>query len=327
MSFLKEMVASFVRHLVAFLVLYGTASTGRFSRYPKYGIDLLRNASNLNEQYVIRMAMSASMATTDEQYYYGTETTAGFDLFTNWVNLDRGGINVGGRNYTFAVDYVEDYSNKSDVEKIYKSIVSKYDIFRSPSSSGLTQAAVDITDPAGKLILSSASRTSIFAGRSAAFTVSPSNIAYLDSSMGAFSANGAKSVAVLKDSGYAGCGDTLEDSATIAKKHNLTLHGFYLLDVTSSNYSALVREVALDLMANNVETVVGCSYSELCYAVSLSLRIMPSFAILINYFAAVGYQLQRDQLQPEGCLARELHRYTRVYRKRRRSEYSNYLLL
>jgi hypothetical protein len=225
------------------------------------------------------MAMSATMTSTYKYYTYGTETTDGFDLFTNWVNLDRGGISLGGRNYSFAVDYFEDYSNKSDVTNVYKSIVSKYDIFHSPTSSALSQAAVDITDPAGKLIISSASTTSIFAGKTAALTIMASNNGYLDSSMGAFSANGARSVAVLKDSGYGGCGDTPEDSVTIAKKHNLTLHGYYLLDVTSSNYSALVREIALDLMANNVETVVGCSYMELCYAVSASLRIIYSIFI------------------------------------------------
>jgi ABC-type branched-subunit amino acid transport system substrate-binding protein len=215
------------------------------------------------------------MSSSDLYFYYGKEMTSGFDLFTNWVNLARGGINLWGRNYSFAVDYVEDYSNKSDVSKVYSSMVSKYDIFHSPYSSGLTRPAAEITDPAGKLLISSASTTSIFAGRQAAFTIATSNNGYLDSSMGAFSANGAKSVAVLKDSGYGGCGDTPEDSAIIAKKYNLTLHGFYLLDVSSSNYSAIVREVALDLMAHNVETIVGCSYSELCYAVSSFPRPNP----------------------------------------------------
>jgi ABC-type branched-subunit amino acid transport system substrate-binding protein len=262
------MIAEAILRSILAIVFYDTANAGRFTRYPKYGIDLLRNVSNPDEQYVIGMATSASMAYTDEYFYFGRETTSGFDLFTNWVNLDRGGINLWGRNYSLAVDYVEDYSNQSDVSKVYSSMVSKYDIFHSPCTSGLSRPAVDVTDPAGKLIISAASTTSIFANRTAAFPVAPSNNGYLDSSMGAFSANGAKSVAVLKDSDYGGCGDTPEDSAIIANKYNLTLHRFYLLDSSSSNYSGVVREIALDLMAHNVETVVGCSYSKLCYAVS-----------------------------------------------------------
>jgi hypothetical protein len=256
-----------LRSILGFLVLCDSVAL-KFSQYPKYGLDLLRNESNPEEQYVIRMALSASMLFSDIYFYYGKETTSGFDLFTNWVNLARGGIDLDGRNYTFAIEYVQDYSNESDVKMVYKSLVSKYDIFYSPVTSGLTRPAVEITDPAGKLILSSASTTSIFVNRTAAFTLAPSNNGYLESSMGAFSANGAKSVAVLKDVGYGGCGDTPEDSVNIAKKYNLTLHGFYMLDATSANYSALVREVVSDLMANKVETIVGCSYSELCYAVS-----------------------------------------------------------
>jgi hypothetical protein len=250
------------------------------SRYPKYGLDLLRNESNPEEQYVIRMATSASMASDDLYFYYGREMTSGFDFFTNWVNLGRRGISLWDRNYSFAIEYVQDYSNKSDVTKVYRSMVSKYDIFHSPHSSGLTQPAVEITDPAGKLIFSSASTTSIFVNRTAAFSMMASNNGYLESSMGAFSANGAKSVAVLKDTDYGGCGDTPEDSVNIAKKYNLTLHGFYMLDVTSANYSGLVREVVSDLMANKVETIVGCSYSKLCYAVrsSSTAEFMSNFS-------------------------------------------------
>jgi ABC-type branched-subunit amino acid transport system substrate-binding protein len=256
--------------ILAALSLCNTVD-GRFTKYPKYSLDLLRNKSRPEEQYVIRMAAAASMSSTDLYFHYGKEMTSGYDLFTNWVNLGRGGIDLWGQKYTVVFDYIEDFSNKSSVNSIFKSMLSEYDIFHAPYSSSLTRPAVDITDPAGKLMIASAaSTTSIFVGRRAAFATISSNNEYLESSMGAFKVNGATTVAVIKDIGYGGCGDTYEDSVNTAKKHNLTLHGYFLLDSTSSNYSGLVLEVAIDLKANNIETVVGCSYTKLCADVSRS---------------------------------------------------------
>lgn len=250
---------------------HSVQSAVRYDKYPKYGLDIQRNASNAQEQYVIRMGASASMASSDEYYYYGREMTSGWDLFTNWVNLERGGIRLWGRNYTVAFDYVEDYSNKTDVTKVYQSMLSEYDIFHAPYSSGLTQRAVDVTDPAGKLMIAAgATNTAIFAGRDSAFTLIASNIQYLESSMGVFRANGAKTVAVMKDTDYAGCGDTYQDSVDMAAKYNLTLYGYYLLDSSSSNYSAQVLEIALDLQANQIDTVIGCTYLKLCFEVCMS---------------------------------------------------------
>jgi hypothetical protein len=262
------MTAAHICSILAVLALYH-AVEGRFTKYPKYSLDLLRNKSKPEEQYVIRMAAAASMSPSDLYFHYGKEMTSGYDLFTNWVNLVRGGIHLWERNYTVVFDYIEDFSDKSSVTSIFNSMLSEYDIFHAPYSSSLTRPAVDITDPAERLMIASAaSTTSIFVGRRASFATISSNNEYLDSSMGAFRANGARTVAVLKDIGYGGCGDTYEDSVNTAYKHDLTLHGYFLLDSTSSNYSGLVLEVAMDLKANNIETVVGCSYTKLCYDVS-----------------------------------------------------------
>lgn len=269
-------------HMIITSVLVGaflcrSAQSVRFDKYPKYGLDIQRNASDPEEQYVIRMGSSASMASTDDYFHYGKEMTSGWDLFTNWVNLERGGIRLWGRNYSVAFDYVEDYSNKTDVTKVYESMLSEYSIFHAPYSSSLTMRAADVTDPAGMLMIAAAaSTTAVFAGRTATFATISSNNQYLESSMGAFHANGAKTVAVMKDIGYGGCGDTYQDSVDTATKYNLTLHGYYLLDSASSNYSAQVLEVALDLQAHNIETVVGCSYTKLCYDVSFVCKVFLS---------------------------------------------------
>jgi ABC-type branched-subunit amino acid transport system substrate-binding protein len=194
-------------------------------------------------------------------------------MFAKWVNLDRGGVNLHDKKYPVAIKIVEDYSNKSAINSVYNELLPDFDFFFAPTSSGFTNVAADVTDPAGKLMVTSAaSATYVFKDRNSTFGAVPPSIQYLESSMGAFSSLGAKSVAVLKEDSYSGC-DSYEDSFVTATKYNMSLFGYYPLNPASPSFSADFIELAQKFKDGGLETIIGCTYGILCYEVLSCRRI------------------------------------------------------
>jgi hypothetical protein len=102
--------------------------------------------------------------------------------------------------------------------------------------------------------------------RATSFSLLPPNIEYLDSSFGAFASKSANRTVVIKDADYVACNEA--DSIATSNKYNLNLYKFILVDPRSPNYAEIIRNVVKDLKDNNVDTVLGCTYSNLCYEVS-----------------------------------------------------------
>jgi hypothetical protein len=193
----------------------------------------------------------------------------GWDMFAQWLNVERGGIQLNHSSYYVVFDFIEDYSNNSMVTKAYKSLLKDVNFFFAPYSTRLTRNAVDVTDPAGRFLLATeASNTAMFKNSRSSFTTLPPNLEYLDSSLAALAAYGSKTVAVLKDIDFGGCG-TAQDSNTTALKYGLELYKHYDLDPSSPYYSSTVSGILAELKEHGVETVMGCTYLGLCYEVKL----------------------------------------------------------
>jgi ABC-type branched-subunit amino acid transport system substrate-binding protein len=192
----------------------------------------------------------------------------GWDFFTQWLNAERGGIVLNRSSYSIMFDFIEDYSNQTLVTEVYKSLLPDFELFFAPYSSGLTRSAADVTDPAGKFLLATgAANTAVTQNRRSTFTTLPPNLEYLDSSFAALAAYGSKNVAVIRDEGYAACG-AAQDSNSSAIKAGLELYKHYDVDPSNPNYSSSISDIIAELKANGVETVMGCSYSTLCYEVN-----------------------------------------------------------
>jgi hypothetical protein len=237
------------------------------TRHRRYKIDLLRNESNEEETRVIRVATSASLYYKSIYAMYGRDMVRSWDMFAEWLNKERGGIKYNGSNYSIVFNFIEDYSDNSLVTKVYKSLLEDFDLYFCPYSSSLAWNAVDVTDPAGRFLLAtSASGTAVFKNRRSSFTTLPSNVAFLDSGFAAFTAYGSKTTAVIKDMGYGGCG-TAQNSNDAAIKAGITLYKHYDVDPASPSYASIVSDIIAELKAQEVETVMGCTYLGLCYEV------------------------------------------------------------
>jgi ABC-type branched-subunit amino acid transport system substrate-binding protein len=231
---------------------------------PRYHLDILRNKNSTN---VISVAASASFYFEGAHSHFSRDMARGWDFFANWLNTERGGIYFNGSNYSITFDFVEDYSSKDFVSKVFTSIVDDYDFFFAPYSSSLANVAADVTDPKGKfMIATAASNTAFFKNRASTFATLPPSMKYLDASFKALSSAGAKVVAVIKDTDYGACGSA---SASIesAKNNNMTLFKHYDVVPSSPTYADDVARIIADLKNSSVETLVGCTYLPLCYHV------------------------------------------------------------
>jgi ABC-type branched-subunit amino acid transport system substrate-binding protein len=193
----------------------------------------------------------------------------GWDFFAHWLNTERGGLYFNGSNYTIMFDFIEDYSKREFVTKVYTSIVNDYDFFFAPYTSTLANAAADVTDPKGKfMIATSASNTLFFKDRASTFAALPPSLKYLDASFKALSSMGAKVVAVIRDTDYGACGSASASNVS-ATKNGMTLYRHYDVNPSSPSYAEDINRIIADLKNKSVETLVGCTYVPLCYHVSV----------------------------------------------------------
>jgi hypothetical protein len=88
----------------------------------------------------------------------------GLDFFTQWLNTVRGGVKLNRISYSIVFNFIEDYSNITLIAEVYKLLLPEVDLFVGPYSSGLTRSAANVTDPAGKFLLSTGA-TNTSAGR------------------------------------------------------------------------------------------------------------------------------------------------------------------
>jgi hypothetical protein len=222
---------------------------------------------NVSQTGAIRVAASASLDSEDAFMQYSHDMVRAWDFFTDWLNAKRGGVILNGSSYTIAFHFIEDYSNKTVVTEVYKSLLPSFDLFYGPYSASLSKSAADVTDPAGKFLLAAGTNTAVFKDRRSTFTTLPPNLAYLENSFAALAAYGAKTTAVIKDTDFAGCG-TPEESNSSAINAGLMLYKHFYVDPLSSNYSSSISSIIAELKKQKIETVMGCTYLGLCYEVT-----------------------------------------------------------
>jgi hypothetical protein len=215
----------------------------------------------------ILIGSTMSTLPTDKHGDAGRDTIEAWDLFMNWVNRERGGVFINGTQYSMAIRYIEDYSDKNYVRSAYEKMINEPDIdfFFSPLSTPLTWISVPITEDVQRLqIVSWATNESIYKGKTYAFGTLAPSAWYQEVPFYAFSKLGARTFALLADSTY-----TVSEplSYEFADKYNIELFGHFRVNPSGGTYVEDIRAMVQLFKDNNVETVYLCSYLDLCVEV------------------------------------------------------------
>lgn len=218
---------------------------------------------------VIRLSGAISFQSEDTYGYAGRMVANGWDMFINWVNVARGPLTVNGLNYSFGLNYVEDYSDAAYVSDAFSQFISdgESSFYLGPYSSGLNAAAVAQTEPAGGLfVTAAASNSSIFKDNTYSFSLHPPDYELEEIAFKTFSGLGATSIAVAFEKGYPQCSNASE-SARLAAKYGLRLAGYYYTDPSSPSYEQDVDAVISSMKEQSAESAFICSYLDLCVQV------------------------------------------------------------
>ena len=134
--------------------------------------------------------------------------------------------------------------------------------------SGLTNVTATQTEPHGKILMAGGSvNTAVYADRSYTFGTLPPGPLYVTAAFRTLTNLEVPRVAIIRDTTEPICfeDDVLHFSAQYP---DVQLYGYYQVDPSSPDYSSNIRTILQDLQANNVESLVGCSYVDLCIEAS-----------------------------------------------------------
>lgn len=121
----------------------------------------------------------------------------------------------------------------------------------------------------------------VFKNRPRTFGTLPPAYLYVEAAFRSLRNFQAPRVAVLRDVTEQICSEA--EMRRVSQLHpDVQLYGFYHLDPASPLYITRVAEILGDLKANGVESVIGCSYIDLCIQVPTP-RIASHCVLLVAY--------------------------------------------
>ena len=116
------------------------------------------------------------------------------------------------------------------------------------------------------LVAAAATHEEVYADNNYTFGTTAPSLLYVEAAFRSLSTFGAKRVAVLRDKNEPMC--FLDTVSAVSAGSPVELYGYYDLDPTAPDYQEHIRGVLVDLKENGVESVMGCSYLDLCIQVS-----------------------------------------------------------
>lgn len=119
----------------------------------------------------------------------------------------------------------------------------------------------------------SAASERVFAGRNYTFSTTCPSTLYIESAFRSLQHFNTPRVAVIRDKNEPICPRNIV--AEVSSQSPVELYGYYELDQDAADYKDQIRAILVDLQANGVESVLGCSYQHLCIHVSPAAGILP----------------------------------------------------
>lgn len=210
----------------------------------------------------------------DKYFSLGHQIANSYKLWADWVNLEKGGIEVGAEKWGVKVTKIEDYSTTSYVQSATNGLLSgefDIDFFLGPYSSSLTGPMIDITDPAKKLLMSAGSNlNTVWDGTiQYAWGLLYPDGSYYSDAFAAYKAKGASTIGFICNSQTTGgtCSSfqdtSIQDAAT---ENGMTVSYTYKIDSTSTTYmndlTAALTEMSTS--ATPVDVLVLYDYAIIC---------------------------------------------------------------
>ncbi len=150
------------------------------------------------EQPVIRIGSAVSE--TGRYAEEGNHTREGYLLWEDWVNNERGGIDVGGELHKVELIMYDDQSDPDTTARLVAQLIDEdeVDFLLGPYSSTLTQSAIRVADARSVILVegTGASETLFNQSYENLFAVLTPAGNYTESALRALSARGAKSVVI-----------------------------------------------------------------------------------------------------------------------------------
>jgi len=92
--------------------------------------------------------IGAALSETGKYAREGEDVRQGYDLWADWVNNEKGGIEVDGKMYSVEIVYYDDESDPDTTAKLVETLISEDEVqfLLGPYSSGLTTSASAISE-------------------------------------------------------------------------------------------------------------------------------------------------------------------------------------
>ena len=143
-----------------------------------YSMGVYGNVEGIEKSNVIRVGSTMSMSIDETNGLIGKAVANAWDLFFEWLNVEKRGIMINHTVHYMSLIYTEDYLDPNVVKQTYIEMEqsNQTDFFFGPFSSKLTAIAASVTDPKGKLMMAPiASNVNVFKGKTYTFGVLPPN--------------------------------------------------------------------------------------------------------------------------------------------------------
>lgn len=236
--------------------------------YALQNINVIEPMTNVCFNKTIVIGSPISNYEKDIFYVEGTQMVNGWKLFVDWINTEKGGLKVGNQTIMVKLIYIEDFSNTTFVTKAAKYLITelKIDFMLAPYSTKLTKASSTIAKEANILQMApSAASTELFLDNPYMFGTLPPSAEYTHVAFKSLSELGARSIGIIVDMGHPLCNRT--EAYQFSKVYNLEILSFQEISLDASYTSSLLN-ILQDFKDRHVETVLGCSYTQMCLEVS-----------------------------------------------------------
>lgn len=223
------------------------------------------NSSNISS---ILIGAPISYSPNDKYFSKGTLISNSWELFIDWINVERGGIRYQNKNISVSIKIIDDHSNIDDVKYITNYLLNeeKVDFMFAPYTSDLTNASAFITEQSNFLLFSAIAHPYYKTLNSTLFTL-PTDTSRMKSGFHSFATFGAKNISIITENDHDNC--LYQNALLAAESEGITLFSHHTLNTKSSTYQQDLTDILIMLKENNVDVVIGCSISSLCKYVSL----------------------------------------------------------
>jgi len=223
---------------------------------------------------ILTIGAAISRDNGDKYATLGGMLWGSWELLTEWINIQKGGISVGSEKWGIQIVEVEDYSNVTMASYAATQLTDpggsfNVDFMFGPYSSGLTGPVLDITDPLETLLLASGSNQA---------TVWDGNVeygygllypggGYFDDSLALYAQVGATTAGFICNSASsANTCDSITPSELTSQLAavGITLTHYYSVNSDLATYATDLAADISTLASEDVDVLILNDYYDIC---------------------------------------------------------------